>query len=255
MDAIVVEDLHKSLGGQPVLRGVNLRVARGETCAILGRSGSGKTVLLKHLLGLMAPDRGRVAVFGQELATADRASMERVRQRLGVLFQADGLFDSLTSFENVAFPMRERTHATRTEIHRRVRQVLEWVRLKGIDDRFPGELSGGMRKRLAFARSIVLEPELLLLDDPTAGLDPLTSRAVIDVIRRGRDELGLTAVVITHDLVCAFETAHRIAFLHEGRIVIHAPPEELLGCPHPAVRAFIDHWRERTGQEPIAPAP
>ncbi|WP_224361704.1 ABC transporter ATP-binding protein [Hyalangium versicolor] len=237
--------VHKSFGEQQVLRGVDLTVAEGTTCVLLGVSGSGKTVLMKHIDGLLRPDAGKVCVDGETLNQLSAREMEAVRRKLGILFQAGALFDSLTVFDNVAFPLRERAHLPEEEVARQVRHTLALVGLQGAESLYPGELSGGMQKRVAFSRAVVLQPRVLLYDDPTAGLDPLTTESVIDVIVTGKKRVGATSFIVTPDVSMAFHVGDRLAFLHEGRIVEHSPPEEFRQCRHPAVKAFLQDWLQR----------
>jgi phospholipid/cholesterol/gamma-HCH transport system ATP-binding protein len=237
----------KSFGAQAVLRGVSLTVAEGHTCVLLGRSGAGKTVLLKLLLGLLEPDAGQVRVDGDDLATLDEAGREALHRKMGVLFQNGALFDSLTVYENLAFPLRERTKKRPAEIREAITRALALVGLSGTEDEFPAALSGGMQKRVAFARAVVLEPKILLYDDPTAGLDPLTTALITDEMVDARHQLGvgITTLAITEDLPSAFRVADQVVLLHEGVIVEDAPPEVFQRSKHPAVRAFLHDWLAR----------
>ena len=240
--ALEVRDLHKSFGTQRVLRGVSLRVPAGTTCVILGGSGSGKTVLLKHLIGLMRPDSGQVLVEGEDLVPLSPAQLAVVRRKFGMVFQAAALFDSMSVYENVAFPLREHTKLSEAEIRERVHARLALVGLSGVDDRFPAELSGGMRKRVGLARAVVLDPRIVLYDEPTTGLDPISTDAVDGLINTARRELGVTSVVISHDVGAAFEVADQVCFLHEGVIADRGTPAELRQSAHPAVQAFLQTW-------------
>jgi phospholipid/cholesterol/gamma-HCH transport system ATP-binding protein len=242
---IELHDVHKAFGAQEVLRGVDLVVPEGTTCVLMGVSGSGKTVLMKHLDGLLQPDRGTVRVDGEDLSTLDVDGLDRVRRKLGILFQGGALFDSLTVFDNVAFPLRERAHLKEPEVRERVQRALELVGLTDAAQQFPGELSGGMLKRAAFARAVVLEPTVLLYDDPTAGLDPLKTQSVVEVIRTGTRQLHATSLVITPDVATAFDVGDSLALLHEGRIVEQSPPDVFRQSAHPAVRAFLHDWLAR----------
>lgn len=235
----------KAFGDTKVLDGVDLDVAEGETFVLLGASGSGKTVLMKHLEGLLQPDAGTVIIDGHDLSTGDRAALDAVRREVGVQFQSGALFDSMTVAENVAFPLREQQHLDKAEVQRRVTELLKLVGLEAAAQQLPGELSGGMRKRLAFARAMALRPRLLLADEPTAGLDPMTTETVDDAIVAAQKQLGVTAFVITHDLPTAFRIADRVGLLHEGRIIEAAPPEQFRASQHPAVKAFLKDWIER----------
>jgi phospholipid/cholesterol/gamma-HCH transport system ATP-binding protein len=237
--------VHKAFGEQEVLRGVELVVPEGSTCVLLGVSGSGKTVLMKHIDGLLTPDQGTVRVDGEDLSLLSRHGLEQVRRKLGILFQAGALFDSLTVFDNVAFPLRERAHLREEEVAEKVRHTLALVGLQDTEDLYPAELSGGMQKRVAFSRAVVLQPKVLLYDDPTAGLDPLTTESVIDVIVTGRQRVGATSFIVTPDVSLAFHVADRLEMLHEGRIVEYSPPDEFRRSQHPAVQAFLHDWFQR----------
>src|SRR5262249_54825597 len=214
------ERLHKSFGEKKVLRGVDLQVRRGETLVILGGSGSGKSVLLRHTIGLMRPDRGRVEVDGADLTRLSEAELVEVRKKVGMLFQGGALFDSMDVFENVAYPLREHTELTESEIAARVREKLSLVELdESVEPQMPSDLSGGMRKRVALARSIALEPRGILYDEPTTGLDPITARAINEMIRSLQRTLQVTSIVVTHDIASAFMVGDRVAFLYEGEMV------------------------------------
>ncbi len=238
---IEVRDLHKALGGRPVLRGVNLRVRRGEIFVVLGRSGGGKTVLLKHLVGLLRPDRGEVFIEGTEITRLPERALDRVRLRMGMLFQEGALFDSLTVFENVAFPLREHTRLSFREIRRRVRECLKMVGLRSeeVEGLYPEALSGGMKKRVALARALALRPQIVLYDEPTSGVDPAMGREIHGLIARLSRELEVTSVVVTHDWESAFPIADRVALLEGGRIAAEGPPEEFQASEDAAVRAFL----------------
>lgn len=248
--AIEVRDLHKSFGGQPALRGVNLSVPEGTTCVLMGISGSGKTVLMKHIMGLLRPDRGQVLVNGQEVAAMDEKTLHQMRLGQGILFQANALFDSLNVFDNVAFPLRQRTSMPEPEIKTTVEASLAKVGLSHAAARFPGELSGGMQKRVGFARATILQPKILLYDDPTAGLDPLTTAAVSEIIITAKQQLGATSLVITPDLGSAFGMADHLALMDEGRVVAEGTPEVFRESPHPAVKAFLRNWLKRRSKNP-----
>jgi phospholipid/cholesterol/gamma-HCH transport system ATP-binding protein len=243
--AIEVRELHKSFGDHQALRGVDLVVPEGTTCVLMGISGSGKSVLMKHIMGLLKPDRGSVLVEGQEVARMDESALNQMRRNQGILFQANALFDSLTVFDNVAFPLRERTRMSEEEIQETVNKTLAMVGLSHAALRFPGELSGGMQKRVGFARATILRPRILLYDDPTAGLDPLTTAAVNDIIVTARQQLGATSLVITPDVASAFGMADTLALMHEGLIVASGPPDVVRESQHPAVKAFLRNWLAR----------
>jgi phospholipid/cholesterol/gamma-HCH transport system ATP-binding protein len=245
--ALEVRDLHKSFGDRQVLRGVSLSVPAGTTCVILGGSGSGKTVLLKHLIGLHTPDRGQVLVEGEDLVPLGPERLAQVRRKFGMVFQAAALFDSMSVFDNVAFPLREHTRMSEPDIRERVHARLELVGLRDVDLRFPAELSGGMRKRVGLARAVVLDPRIVLYDEPTTGLDPLSTDAVDGLINKARRELQVTSVVISHDVGAAFEVADEVCFLHEGVIADRGTPAALRQSRHPAVQAFLQTWFGKEG--------
>ena len=243
---IDVRDVWKSFNGNQVLKGVNLRVWPGTTSVILGGSGSGKTVLMKHIMGLFKPDRGEVIVDGESITRMDRRELSRFRTRMGMVFQSSALFDSLTVFENVAFPLREHTKLSEEEIAAAVKEKLAVVELYEVEQKFPAELSGGMRKRVALARAIVREPKLVLYDEPTTGLDPLTTESVDEMIIGAREKLHVTSVVISHDIGSAFHIGDHIAMLHEGKIVEEGPPEKLRHTKEPHTKHFLATWFGRT---------
>jgi len=239
---IDVRDVWKSFNGNQVLKGVNLRVWPGTTSVILGGSGSGKTVLMKHIMGLFKPDRGEVIVDGENITRMDRRELSRFRTRMGMVFQSSALFDSLTVFENVAFPLREHTKLSEEEIAAAVKEKLAVVELYEVEQKFPAELSGGMRKRVALARAIVREPKLVLYDEPTTGLDPLTTESVDEMIIGARQKLGVTSVVISHDIGSTFHIADHVAMLHDGRIVEEGPPDKVRNSQEPHTRHFLATW-------------
>ena len=231
--------LVKTFGSKPVLRQLDLDVRRGETLVILGGSGSGKSVLLKHMNGLLRPDAGDVSFAGRSLGGLSESDLAAVRRKVGMLFQMSALFDSMTVLDNVAYPMRE-AGVTEDEIRERVSRLLDVVGLEGTEALLPAELSGGMRKRAALARALALEPEALLYDEPTTGLDPVVAQKINVLIRDLQRRFGLTGVVVTHDLHSAFYVAERIAFLNEGRIAFSGTPEEARSSPHAELREFIE---------------
>jgi phospholipid/cholesterol/gamma-HCH transport system ATP-binding protein len=234
------EDLHKSFGGKAVLRGVDLEVREGETLVILGGSGSGKSVLLRHTIGLMAPDRGRVRVESTDLTGLSEEDLVPVRKKLGMLFQGGALFDSMDVFENVAYALREHSDLGEEEIAARVRQKLELVELDpSVETLMPSDLSGGMRKRVALARAIALDPRGILYDEPTTGLDPITAHAINLMIRSLQRTLNVTSVVVTHDIASAWEVGDRIAFLDEGKMAFVGTLEGARKAAHPRLRAFL----------------
>jgi len=240
---IEVIDLHKSFGSNHVLRGVNLRVEQGTTTVILGGSGSGKSVLMKHMIGLLRPDSGQVLIEGEDITRLKGRELDRVRRKFGMVFQMAALFDSMTVLENVAFPLREhRKDLSEEQIREIVAEKLALVDLHGVEDKYPAELSGGMRKRVGLARAVVLDPKIVLYDEPTTGLDPITTASVDQMIIDAKNALGVTSVVISHDIGSAFKVADQLAFLYKGEIVAAGPPEAVRQSEHPHVRQFLQMW-------------
>ena len=236
---IVVEGLARAFGPQPVLRGIDLRVDAGEIMIVIGRSGGGKSVLLKHLLGLLRPDTGRVLVDGQDITALGARDLDRVRQRYGVVFQGGALFDSMSVHDNVAFPLREKVRMPAAEIRRRVDEKLAQVGLTGMGPKNPAEISGGMRKRVAIARALVTEPQVVFFDEPTTGLDPILVNAIHHLIMDLHRRRRFTAVMVSHEIPEIFGIADRVAMLHEGRIVEVGPPEAIQASTNPIVQQFI----------------
>jgi phospholipid/cholesterol/gamma-HCH transport system ATP-binding protein len=239
---ISVRDLYKSFGAHEVLSGINLDVEEGTTCVILGGSGSGKTVLMKHVIGLLKPDRGQVFVDGEDVVPLNDLELERVRRKFGMVFQGAALFDSMTVYENVAFPLKEHSKLSEEEMRKRVEEKLAIVGLHDVADLYPASLSGGMRKRVGLARAIVRDPKIVLYDEPTTGLDPITTDYVDEMILTAKAKLGVTSLVISHDVASAFKVGDQIAFLSGGKIVAHAPPAELRRSTHPVVKLFLSTW-------------
>ncbi len=243
MVLIELEELCKSFNGQPVLRGLSLSIKQGETLVIMGQSGCGKSVLLKHIIGLIRPDRGRVMFAGKDLTHLSHRELNRERVRFGMLFQSAALFDSLTVGENVAFPLREHTRCSEGEISRRVADKLRLVGLEGIEDKWPGELSGGMKKRVGLARAIALDPEVILYDEPTAGIDPVLADDINELIVSTQKHMKATTVAVTHDVRSAFKVADRIALLHDGVIVEVGTPEEIRNPKTEMLAKFLEGAR------------
>ena len=236
---IQIVDLQKSFNGQPVLKGLTLTVAEGELLVIIGRSGGGKSVLLKHLIGLFKPDAGQVLINGVNLPELRGQALDDLRGKFGVVFQGNALFDSMSVFDNVAFPLRERTKLAPDVIRARVEEKLEQVGLAGAGHKFPAELSGGMRKRVAIARALVTEPEIVFLDEPTTGLDPILCTTIHHLIRDLHRKLHFTAVMASHEIPDIFAIAHRVAMLNNGVIVEAGTPEAIQASTNPVVRQFI----------------
>lgn len=234
-----IEGLEKSFHDRAVLRGVDFQVPRGTIFTVLGPSGTGKSVLLKCIAGILAPDAGRI-IFEGRVLDRDPGARAEFRSRCGFLFQSNALFDSLTALENVALPLEQTTSLSNTEIHRRSLEALDQLELLEFQDRHPGELSGGMQKRLALARAIVTQPEIVLFDEPTAGLDPLRRNAVFAMIAKYQRRFHFTALVVTHDVPEALAASDRVALLEDGRICFEGPPGEFSSSEHPMVRNFRD---------------
>ncbi len=237
---IEVRELRRSFGPHRVLDGVSFRIEKGESVVIIGRSGSGKSVLLKHLIGLQQPDSGDVLIAGENLRGLGERELIRVRRRFGMLFQGAALFDSLTVAENVAFAFRRDRSLTERVIAERVAEMLEMVDLPGIQDKKPSELSGGMRKRVGLARAIIYRPEIVLYDEPTTGLDPIVADSIDQLILRVRDRIQTTTVVVTHDMRSARRIGQRILMLHDKRIYASGTPEEMFHSTDPVVRQFVE---------------
>lgn len=234
-----MENLYKSFGDVEVLKGVSLQVERGEILALIGGSGHGKTVILKHVAGLMRPDRGRVDINGKDVYSLGRNELEQLRSHLGFLFQSGALFSSLTVFDNVAFPLREKTHLSEREIREKVLTVLEQVGLRGAEDKYPAQISGGMIKRTALARSLMRTPEIMLFDEPTTGLDPVIAHTILELIQLIHKELKFTGMIVSHELSRVFQIVQKVAMLHEGVILFVGTPEEIMASRDPIVRQFI----------------
>lgn len=236
---IVLENIHKSFEDHQVLRGVNLTVAQGESVVIIGRSGCGKSVLLKHIVGLLLPDSGNVIVEGENILTLKPSELNRLRQKIGVLFQFGALFDSMTVGENIGFCLKESMRKKPAEIRKIVAEKLKLVGLDDITDKMPSEISGGMKKRVALARAIASEPDVLLYDEPTTGLDPISADHVNEMIVNVNRQLGVTSIAVTHDMVSAAKIADRIVMLHDGQIIWDGTPEEIRQTDNQVVRQFI----------------
>lgn len=232
-------DLHKSFGSQKVLNGLNLTIPDGEITAIIGPSGEGKSVLLRHIIGLLQPDSGGVEVDGENIIGIRRSELNRIREKFGMLFQNAALFDSMSVFENVAFPLREKTKLGKDEIRSRVLAALEDVGLKNVEHKFPDELSGGMKKRVGLARALLLKPSIILFDEPTTGLDPVIKRAIHQLIKETHEKFGFTAVIVSHEIPEIFDIAQNVAMLFRGEILQYGTAEEIRTSDHPVVKQFI----------------
>lgn len=237
---IETREITKSFGNKAVLRGVSLSVQNGETLVVLGRSGCGKSVILKHLIGLIKPDSGEVFVDGEPVTGLAERELTSVRRKIGMLFQSAALFDSMSVEENLAFPLQEQGIRDLKVINERVAEALEMVDLPGEQKKAPSDLSGGMRKRVGLARTIIGKPRCILYDEPTTGLDPITSDSINHLIRRLQRRLGVTSIVVTHDMKTAFHCADRIAFLHEGRVHFCGTPDEMRASKDAEIMNFIE---------------
>ena len=244
---IEARDLRKNFGTQRVLDGVNLQISRGESVVIIGRSGGGKSVLLKHLVGLLQPDAGQVIIDGENIVGMNERRLISVRHKFGMLFQGAALFDSMTVAKNVGFALRREKNIAQAELNRRVSEALEMVELPGIENKKPSELSGGMRKRVGLARAIVYRPEIVLYDEPTTGLDPIVSDSIDQLIIRVRDRLNVTSVVVTHDMRSARRVGQRIVMLHKGKIYVEGTPDEIFSSTDPIVHRFVNGISEKEG--------
>lgn len=243
---IRIVDLKKSFNGQEVLRGINLEIPEGKRTVIIGRSGEGKSVLLKHIVGLLKPDSGSIYIDGEDITNLKGESLNRIKRRFGVVFQGGALFDSLTIFDNVAFPLRELTDLSEEEITERVRNILSEVGLSGEEGKYPDEISGGMKKRVAIARAVIMEPEILVFDEPTTGLDPITTKTIHALMERCSRKRRCTEIIVTHRMREVLDIAHFVALLYKGRIVEFTTPEKLIASDNPIVRQFIKaRWRRK----------
>jgi len=237
---ISLRHVYKAFGDKPVLVDMSIDIARGESVVIVGGSGTGKSVTLKHMIGLLRPDSGDVIIDGEDIVHMKPLDLNRFRRRFGMAFQEGALFDSMSVFENIAFPLRRHTKMTEEEIRARVEECLEEVHLHGVDGKRPSELSGGMRRRVGFARAISLQPEILLFDEPTTGLDPVISDVIAQLIREMDVKLATTTVTITHDMKVAFKIADRVAMLYRGRIIEDGTPQQFQASTNPIVQQFIE---------------
>src|SRR5213075_207933 len=236
---IAVRSLAKKIGQQEILRGIDLEVATGETLAIIGRSGGGKSVLLKHLVGLMEPNSGEIWIQGQNITGMTERQLGEIRKKVGILFQGGALFDSMTVADNIAFPLREAGERDSKVLREKVGQMLEVMEMEGEEEKMPESLSGGMKKRVGLARAIIRQPSSVLHDEPTAGLDPVVADSINRLIRRLQQRFGMTSVVVTHDMKSAFDVADRIAYLHEGRVYFNGTANQLQQSNDPLIQDFL----------------
>ena len=249
-----IRGVNKTFGTHHVLRGIDLDLERGKTNIIIGGSGQGKSVLMRHLMGLLKPDAGHIWVDGEDIVPLGEVQMARLRRKFGMVFQYAALFDSMNVVENIAFPLLERYHLPKAEVMDRVRDLLKRLDLGnvgGIEQKFPAELSGGQRKRVGLARALIDRPQILLYDEPTTGLDPVATKNVDEMIRRTADEFGVTSVVISHDMASTFRIGDRVAMLHAGQIIVDGTAAEVLKSTRPELREFI----EISGLVPTPPRP
>ncbi|MCP4665455.1 MAG: ABC transporter ATP-binding protein [Deltaproteobacteria bacterium] len=237
---IRIEAFHKSFDGNAVLKGLSLNINHGEVMALIGGSGCGKSVLLKHVAGLMKPDQGRVIVDGKDIGILRGRGLRALRDRLGFLFQGGALFDSLTVLENVAFPLKEKTNMSDGMVRKKALEELEHVGLSGSENKYPSQISGGMVKRAAIARALVMEPQIMLFDEPTTGLDPVRGAAILDLIDSCHKRLSFTGILVTHEIKNVFAIVDRVAMLHDGVIRVEGTPQEVMDSVDPVVRAFVD---------------
>ena len=237
-------DIHKSFRNNVVLNGLDLLIEVGKVTVIIGQSGGGKSVLLKHMIGLIRPDKGKVEIDGQDITAFNERQLNEIRKRFGMLFQEAALFDSMTVGQNVAFPLIEHTKLPKSTIREIVSEKLAHVGLRGVEDKMPSELSGGMKKRVGLARAIALEPEIILFDEPTTGLDPIMADAIDQLIVDIQSRLNVTCVVISHDITGTFKIAHKIAMLYQGKIIEYGTPEEIKNGRNPILKQFLEGKRE-----------
>jgi len=236
---IAVRSLKKKIGQQEILCGVDLEICTGETLVLIGRSGGGKTVLLKHLIGLMEPDSGEIWIQGQNIIGMNERQLGAIREKVGILFQSGALFDSMTVEDNIAFPLREVGERDPKVLRSKVARMLEVMEMEGHEEKMPESLSGGMKKRVGLARAIIRQPSCVLYDEPTAGLDPVVADSINRLIRRLQTQFGMTSLVVTHDMKSAFDVADRIVYLHDGRVYFHGTPGELQQSTDPLIQDFL----------------
>ncbi len=237
---IEIIGLHKSLASHKVLNGVHLKIEKGKTCVIIGRSGCGKSVLLKHIVGILKPDKGKVLIDGKDVGALSEKELNAVRLKIGLVFQGGALFDSMTVGENVGFGLIEHGHIPPKKLSEKIESSLSMVGLHGIGNLMPSELSGGMRKRVALARAICIKPQIILYDEPTTGVDPITADSINELIKSMHDKLKVTSIVVTHDMKSAYKVADKIAMLYQGKIIAEGTSSEIQGTKNPVVHQFIN---------------
>jgi len=237
---IEIQHLYKKFNNSPVLNDLNLSISKGQTCVIIGRSGCGKSVLLKHIVGLLKPDQGRVLVNQKEVAVLNELELSALRSKISMVFQGGALFDSMNVAENVGFTLIEHTHISQKKILERVEESLDLVGLDGIGNLMPSELSGGMKKRVALARAICIRPEIILYDEPTTGIDPIAADSINELIRSLHDKLKVTSIVVTHDMKSAYHIADKIAMMYKGKIILEGDPKEIRESKNSIVHQFIN---------------
>jgi len=250
---IEIKSLHKILGGHKVLNGLSLEIEKGITCVVIGRSGCGKSVLLKHIVGIMKPDSGQVFVNGEEVTKLNDHELNRLRLKMGMVFQGGALFDSLTVGENVGFGLIEHDHINQKELLHRIEDSLALVGLSGIANLMPSELSGGMKKRVSLARVLCIKPDIIFYDEPTTGVDPITADSINDLIIELHDKLKVTAIVVTHDMTSAYKVGDKIAMLYQGKIIAEGAPKEIKHSDNPVVHQFINGLAKGPITETVEP--
>ncbi len=242
-DIVELKDIHTSFDGHSVHRGINLCVKEGEILSLIGTSGVGKSLLLKELIGILKPDSGEIIVMGRDIVPLREDELVEIRKKVGILFQGAALFDSISVYENVAYPLREHTNLKEKEIEETIREKLSLVGLDGAEDKMPDELSGGMKKRVGLARAIAIEPKIILYDEPTTGIDPLTAEKINDLIVSLQDKLGITTIVVTHDLHCVKKITNKLAMLSDGKIITEGTWDEFENSEIKVIRDFISGSR------------
>ena len=236
---IQIQDLHKSFDGNEVIKGISLNINKGAVLALIGGSGKGKSVLLKHVTGLLKPDQGQILIDGMDMARLRGGALTQMRRRMGFLFQGGALFDSMSVYDNVAFPLQEKTKMNEQEIREKVLDSLSQVGLAGAEDRFPSQISGGMVKRTAFARELVWHPEIMLFDEPTTGLDPIIGNSILNLIEELHDKYAFTGIIVTHEIPRIFDIVDKVAMLHNGVILAEGTPDTIMTSQDPIIQQFI----------------